>query len=387
MKTHKIILLSLSVLLLCAAFISKNEVNADAQEVDGRFTMGTFDNKSLLFGFPFSYSTSHFTISADGRYASNADIFNHSVRYLKGRLKQKSELASPQSEIKYTFAKMTISQKLVPVDKQFKEVAIGKKGNYYRIDYQIINYSSFEKKINFNLMLDVMVDKNDACQATADGKNIELDQKFYDAQVPQKMVFYKNKNNPQTDKFVLLTQTKNTPKPDAACMGQWVFLSNVLNFSQHESHPFTDDSAVMLNWKDKKIASGDTLHFSVYIGDPNSTVKIQHYEPKNKVKEEIYFETGQDELSEESKDKIQELVQSLGAKARPVLIEGYTDSSGGSEKNLKLSQGRIANVSMKMQMFGIKYKMILTKSHGEFYANEDAENGKHDRKVVITAWK
>ena len=373
--------------MVCAAFISQKEVETDTQEADGRFTMGTFDNKSLLFGFPFSYSTSHFIISSDGRYASNADIFNHSVRYLKGRLEQNNSLASPSSEIKYTFANLLVSQKLLPLDKQFKEIALGKKGNYYKVAYQIINFSSFEKKVNFNLMLDVMIDKNDACKATIDGEEVHLDQKFYDTEVPEKIVFYKKNNDKNSEKFILKTHAKNTPKPNAACVGQWVFLSNVLNFSQHESRPFTDDSAVMLNWKDKILASGDTLNLTVYIGSPNSNVKVQHYESKPKITREIYFAKGTDELSEESKDVIQKLVRSLGAKARPILIEGYTDSSGNTQQNLKLSHGRIANVSTKMQMLGIKYKMILTKAHGEFYANEYDEDGKSDRKVVITAWQ
>jgi hypothetical protein len=134
MKLFKPILFLLSILLVCAAFIVKNDVKTGTQEMDGRFTMGTFDNKSLLFGFPFSYSTSHFIISADGRYASNADIFTNSVRYLKGILEQKSELASLQSEIKYTFSHLLISQKLTPLNKQFHEVGIGKKGNYYKVD-------------------------------------------------------------------------------------------------------------------------------------------------------------------------------------------------------------------------------------------------------------
>jgi outer membrane protein OmpA-like peptidoglycan-associated protein len=237
-------------------------------------------------------------------------------------------------------------------------------------------------------MLDVMVDKNDACQATADGKSVLLDAKFYDAKVPNKMIFYKNKHNPSSEKFIVHTKTPTTPKPDAACMGQWVFLSNVLNFSQHESHPFTDDSALMLNWKDKVLGAGDTLNLAVYMGTPNTTVKVQHYEPKNKVTREVYFEKGSDQLSPEGENIIQSLVKNLGVRPKPILIEGYTDSSGDPDKNLELSQGRIANVSTKMQMFGIKYKMILTKSHGEFYANEyDDESGKNDRKVVITAWK
>ena len=148
MKLFKPTLFLLSILLVCAAFMVKNDIKTGNQGEDGRFTMGTFDNKSLLFGFPFSYSTSHFIISADGRYASNADIFNHSVRYLKGILEQKNELASPQSEIKYTFSHLQITQKLTPVNKQFHEIGIGKKGNYYKVEYQIINFSSFDKKIN-----------------------------------------------------------------------------------------------------------------------------------------------------------------------------------------------------------------------------------------------
>ena len=70
----------------------------------------------------------------------------------------------------------------------------------------------------------------------------------------------------------------------------------------------------------------------------------------------ILFDAREIELKKEAKDSLDEMIKLLNAyPANKVLIEGYSDSSGKEEENLKISYDRAQEVYLYFVKNGLKY--------------------------------
>ena len=359
----------------------------DDQLIDGRFTLG-YGDKSILFGYPYSFSTSHFVLQSSGKYASNNPELSQ-TRPLKGVLISEVEQNSDIlfiSKVIYTYDNLLITQTLEPVDANLNEVEDISKGNFYKIEYEIENQSDASREIEFTLLLDAMIETDDACKISADGSRIGMDRKFEGNKIPLHFAFYNGSLQAQ-----LVTRHKNVITPDMAYVGQWAYLTNVLQLEQQKVGNYTDDSAVILRWNTKTLKKGQTRTFRVFYGVPKGKegINLQHHQPDRKSEITLYFDANKSQLSSEEEARLREFVGARRWKA--ALVEGYTDAKGSEHVNLELSKDRISNVSYSLQMFGIKYEKILRKSHGEFFARNDEVakgNGEQkDRKVVVTIWR
>ncbi|WP_338763961.1 OmpA family protein [Bernardetia sp. ABR2-2B] len=368
-------------------FSSSYNQPLDDQLIDGRFTIG-YGEKSILFGYPYSFSTSHFVLKSSGKYASNNPELSQ-TRALKGVLISEMEENSDvlfTSKVIYTYDNLLITQTLVPVDTDLEDIENISKGNYYKIEYEIENQSDAPRDIEFTLLLDPMINADDICKLSADGSHIGMDRKFEGAKMPFHFAFYNG--NLQAK---LITKHKNVISPDVAYVGQWAYLTNVLQLEQQKVGKYTDDSAILLRWNTKKIKKGEIHNYRVFYGVPKGKegINLQHHQPDRKSQITLYFDANQSQLSSEEEAKLRNFIGARRWKA--ALVEGYTDAKGTEQLNLELSKDRISHVSYALQMFGIKYEKILRKSHGEFFARNDETargNGdKKDRKVVVTVWR
>ena len=359
----------------------------DDELIDGRFTIG-YGDKSILFGYPYSYSTSHFVLQSSGKYASNNPELSQ-TRPLKGvlisEIEENSDLTFT-SKVIYTYDNLLITQTLEPVDVNLEELENTSKGNYYKIEYEIENQSDAPRDIEFTLLLDAMIDANDVCKLSADGSNLGLDKKFEGAKMPHHFSFYNGALQAQ-----LITKHKNAISPDMAYVGQWAYLTNVLQLEQQKVGNYTDDSAILLRWNTQTLKKGETRIFRVFYGVPKGKegINLQHHNLATKVQITVYFNANESQLSLEEEARLRKFIGTKRWKA--ALVEGYTDAKGSELINLGLSKDRINNVGQALQMFGLKYEKILRKSHGEFFArNDETARGNgvdKDRKVVVTVWK
>ena len=107
----------------------------------------------------------------------------------------------------------------------------------------------------------------------------------------------------------------------------------------------------------------------------NSILRLKH----------IRFKKGTDELIEESKVVLDEILQTL--KLLPNLkveIRGYTDSDGSKSANLILSQKRANSVKKYLVEHGIKAENLIAKGFGEenpIVENNSKENKQINRRV------
>ena len=355
--------------------------------IDGRFTIG-YGDKSILFGYPYSYSTSHFVLQSSGKYASNNPYLSQ-TKALKGVLVSEIDEYSDiifTSKVIYTYDNLLITQTLEPVGKDLEELQNTSKGSFYKIEYEIENQSDAPRDIEFTLLLDPMIDADDVCKLSANGSNIEMDKKFEGSKMPFHFAFYNGKLQAQ-----LITKHKNVISPDMAYVGQWAHLTNVLQLEQQEVGKYTDDSAIILRWKSERLSKGKTRTFRVFYGVPKGQegINLQHHNLNKESKITLYFDANKSTLSEEEESRLRDFIGARRWKA--ALVEGYTDAKGSEQLNLELSKDRISGVSYALQMFGLKYEKILRKSHGEFFARDDSEaigkGEKSDRKVVVTVWR
>jgi len=101
----------------------------------------------------------------------------------------------------------------------------------------------------------------------------------------------------------------------------------------------------------------------------------------------LYFDVGKATIQTQSQDVLERLLELM--KAYPTLrieIQGHTDSDGGAEQNLKLSQERATSVVNYLVKRGISPKRLVAKGYGESMpiAPNTTEEGKQlNRRVMI----
>ncbi|MEN5236054.1 MULTISPECIES: OmpA family protein [Pseudomonas] len=102
---------------------------------------------------------------------------------------------------------------------------------------------------------------------------------------------------------------------------------------------------------------------------------------------DVLFDTGQAELKSSASRTVLKLVQFLQLNPRRVVrIEGYTDSTGTPEDNLKLSRDRAQSVADMLVDLGIDEKRIEVEGYGDQYpveANASERGRAQNRRVEI----
>ncbi|MFM9437143.1 outer membrane protein OmpA-like peptidoglycan-associated protein [Janthinobacterium sp. CG_23.3] len=102
---------------------------------------------------------------------------------------------------------------------------------------------------------------------------------------------------------------------------------------------------------------------------------------------DVLFGTDQARLTPDGMQTARKLADVLANNPkRTVLIEGFTDSTGGADHNLALSQRRAEAVRNALQEMGVARDRIATRGYGEAYpvaGNDSASNRQLNRRVEI----
>ena len=97
------------------------------------------------------------------------------------------------------------------------------------------------------------------------------------------------------------------------------------------------------------------------------------------------------ELKKEAKDSLDEMIKLLNAyPANKVLIEGYSDSSGKEEENLKISYDRAQEVYLYFVKNGIPAERLTVVGYGSenpVASNKTAKGREKNRRVNIIILK
>jgi outer membrane protein OmpA-like peptidoglycan-associated protein len=102
---------------------------------------------------------------------------------------------------------------------------------------------------------------------------------------------------------------------------------------------------------------------------------------------DVLFQTDKSELSENGLNTSRKLAKVLEENPeRTVLIEGFTDSTGSTAHNQRLSESRATSVRLALQKMGVDRNRIAIRGFGESYpiaGNDTSEDRQLNRRVEI----
>lgn len=102
---------------------------------------------------------------------------------------------------------------------------------------------------------------------------------------------------------------------------------------------------------------------------------------------DVLFATGLAQLSPDGLRTVQKLADVLQQNPqRRVLVEGFTDSTGGTAQNQELSERRAGAVLAALQSMGVTRDRVAIRGYGESYpvaANDTSQNRQLNRRVEI----
>lgn len=358
---------------------------------DGRFTIGTRYGRRLMYGYPIPQSTSHIILKVDSAFGSNYPGFatEYDTIYFSGNLTFSSEEGSLKSEITLMLDSVFITQTLTPVDGNLETVRPGAFGQYYHIAYKIENMSQDEKQVGFMTLLDLMLDDNDGPETYFGTDQIKYERAFAGEEIPDRFISLYEQDEFSDFAAETILQGGKAEKPDSLFIGYWrPFHSFVWNVRTSRK-PF-GDSGYLLKWNERALAPGEILQYSYYYGLPvEGQLRALMYDNNVKTKKlTIYFQdTGSSKLSEEAKEKIDNLIADHSGFIGGI-VEGFGDVVGTEDQNMKVSKKRIKSVMSYMNSKGIKQTMLIPKIYGESQAlltDQTLKEGNlKDRKLVIT---
>lgn len=366
-------------------------ISGNTAREDGRFTIGAAQQR-LMYGYPVPYSTSHFVVNVDGRYASNTPAFpSDEVQYIYNRVVTEGTDGSARKIITFDFNGVRITQRLIPVDGAFQDVASGGWGQYYRIEYDLENTSDSARAIGLMLLLDTMIDDNDACQMDADGTRVAKETRFAGASVPGEILVYREPGNNRSLVGAVVTAKGKAVKPDEIFIGGWPAYHKARWEASATGTPYFD-SAILMKWNPQSVQARQTRSVATHYGVRGSqTSQIQALTEGPGFRREtstVYFDFAKVDLTDEGKMAIDALL--TGKTVTGAFVEVYTDAVGNPEANLKLSKRRAESVQSYMTSRGIPNTVIVPKAYGESFADQTAEaatGGKReDRKAVIVIY-
>ncbi len=100
-------------------------------------------------------------------------------------------------------------------------------------------------------------------------------------------------------------------------------------------------------------------------GCPDEKPKVELEKGKTIILKGIYFRTGSAELDPNSEDILDDVAETLQKNPQIyVEIRGYTDNTGGYERNIRLSKERAETVKMYLMTKGIDASRLTTKGFG-----------------------
>jgi len=351
---------------------------------DGRFTIGG-NGVRLMYGFPIPRSTSHFVVNVNNLFASNSP-WSANWQYISGYDKITGILGSPFIETNYHFNGVKITQKLTPVDKNFKTVPVDSFGQLYMIEYILENKTEEDRIVGLISLIDFMINYNDAAPAEIGGKQIKNEKGYYGANVPDEVKNYCEYKVEHKGTSYTVMNRGAAVKPDEYYVGSWPYFHGCTYEIKPSGKPFGDDAEI-LKWAKQTLKPGDKRVFCYYFGFPYES-KIQALTTKETQERSlaIYFSPGSSSLSNDDKLQMNKLMDACkGKEILGALVSGWVDATGTLEANLRVAGNRAKNTADYLATKGIKKNKIITKAYGQS-ANLSGQSSDKDRKCEIVIY-
>ncbi len=372
--------------------VEKQKIWVFKANEDGRFTLGAGERR-IMYGFPIPLSTSHFIVRANDKFASNSRSV--AAQHIGTQKRETiTEGNSKYVQMKYNFNGLTITQKIIPVTPDLKLAEENQQVQYYQIVYDIENLSKTEQNVALTLLIDTMIDGNDAAIiGLGNATKLFKTETVLKDSVPERIWVYEEA--PSKDKMVAeLRNSANDEKVNELYIGRWSEFFRTVWDIKLANQKYTD-SGMFLRWTNRKIAPNAKTTLSVYYGLPDfkmtekdNGLSLLFDEPEmvESIEEIIYYNDGSPELNKKQARKIENMLEIIPLDdILGISIEGYSDASGNAEQNYLLSIQRAISVAEYLKKQGIAAYRLMPKGYGDTFArpNYDKLKNAEDRKVVL----
>ncbi len=233
-----------------------NSVIAAQAGASGFFSIGTANDRALLYDFPFADYRSHLNIWLDGRLYSNEPA-RTSLPALT-LLRAPEILSNGALVCLYGFEELLLEQRLLPEQYSDSTGAIF-------IQYVLTNPTAVAHEVGLLLELDTKVNDNDRTPFLTNFGYRSDEIIFQDIDVPDFLQAFENlPPAPGLVAKFTLTGARAT-RPDLIAIGDWINLSKVQWSFKPDTIPY-NDSAVLLRWNPAQLGPGESRTLGTYYG-------------------------------------------------------------------------------------------------------------------------
>ncbi|OQY26586.1 MAG: hypothetical protein B6244_13155, partial [Candidatus Cloacimonetes bacterium 4572_55] len=237
-------------------YYTENEyIKAGVRSTNGKFVIGTADDRRLMYGFPNVPSTSHTNFKVDDIVYSNKGSLGFYIQPTQFLIDGASLITV------WNVGDVTIRQILEPVHLQTHGAIL--------IQYLIENNGESSHSVGVLSLMDLMIDTNDAAPV-ADGDNYSLEVRdFIGDAVPSYWQAFQYwidvPNFPGLVGQGMLIGS-HAVQPDRFAIGQWGNLQNVTwEYSVPDSESY-NDSAVLIWWNPVQLQPQESVTFATLYG-------------------------------------------------------------------------------------------------------------------------
>jgi len=357
---------------------------------DGRFTIGCRGQR-LTYGYPAPLSTSHIVVKVNGSYATNNPSLARSgkAQLLSGTSIRAGRIGYNRTEIPFRFYGVDILQRVVPVDRQFREITSEADAVYYKMSWTLTNRHTAPTNIGLLYLMDTMIDDNDAARVVADAVTVSSETRYEAGSVPSKMFVYRRNTDESDLTAVYVPRTTGSQNPSSLIVGRWPFLHGQL-WESHEQGESYYDSAIMTVWDGVTLQPNGSQTFVTYYGTKQEYPMFMVDNNQNMRSELLTLNYDKSETTLNLKDA--EAIRTLvsGKRVFAASISGFSDAQGNEQINLEVSMERAQRIAKQLKRLGVDERLIMVKAYGESQALQSPETQKDgleaDRRIELSVW-
>ncbi|MCD6502102.1 hypothetical protein J7L01_05825, partial [bacterium] len=263
--------------------ITSGDIRLAVDDIDGRFTIGTTDGKSLLFGFPSEGATSHANFlvgdSVAGTYTDDGGLHPDPARVLLHPVAIGDAIVS-----RYEIDGIQFEQKLTPT-------ILGENSSVF-IEYTATNTTASAVDVGLLLFLDTMIGGNDYAPIATEYGYFAVEREFVAPDIPMYWQAFESSPWQPEDSLIgagVLIGGSASP-PDRVVYGDFWHFHDVEWDYTVSGDPYSD-SAVLLRWDARPLSPGETRRMSTYYGLGDAEIVVGDLNLSLSAPEELTIES------------------------------------------------------------------------------------------------
>ncbi|MBE7440749.1 MAG: OmpA family protein [Spirochaetales bacterium] len=337
---------------------------------DGRFTLG-IRGERIMYGYPIPLSTSHFVIRVENQVASN--YAGLGIPHIASAREQVTRYGVPVTEMQYRFHGVDVIQRLVPLNVARKPEPNPAQVQYFRIEYEIKNQHTAAQNVGLMLLIDTMIDDNDAAPMEHAGRTIATEGKWEGPAIPGEVLVYRAQGDLSQLTGQLILGTDGAVLPDTLYIGRWPVFHSVLWDYNAQPVPY-GDSAVLARWSPTPLAPGAGRTVATIYGlhpRSGSGLRALYDTPTEQKRMAVFFDSGSSILTREGQEAIKAFLRDNPARSvLGVVAEAGADLPGTSPHNFRLSLARAKAVQSFLASQGVPATHVIPKAFGDSRAQK-----------------